>query len=359
VPRPEVAGVLTSDDLRTTGATIAAAQEPDGAVPWFPGGQVDPWDHVEAAMALDVAGLVGAAGRAYEWLRLRQRADGSWAASYRAGAVDDSTADANFAAYVAVGTWHHYLITGSLGFLRRMWPTVQRALAFVVGLQAPGGEIRWARDASGCAWPHALLTGCSSMYQSLRCALAIAERLGDPQPDWELAAGRLGHALVRHPERFAPKARFSMDWYYPVLGGALRGPDAEERIAASWKTFVVPGLGIRCVADRPWVTGAETCELVLALDALGDREGALRLFADMQHLRDADGAYWTGYVYPDDAFWPGERSTWTAAAVLLAADALSDATPAAGIFRGDALPAGVDLDDAACDDRMACAPSLG
>ena len=34
------------------------------------------------------------------------------------------------------------------------------------------------------------------------------------------------------------------------------------------------------------MTGAETCELVMALDALGDRDRALRLFADMQHLRD-------------------------------------------------------------------------
>ena len=48
----------------------------------------------------------------------------------------------------------------------------------------------------------------------------------------------------------------------------------------------MPGLGIRCVDTNPWVTGAETCELVLALDALGDRDRALRLFADMQHLRD-------------------------------------------------------------------------
>ena len=38
------------------------------------------------------------------------------------------------------------------------------------------------------------------------------------------------------------------------------------------------------------MTGAETCELVLALDALGDRERARRLFADMQHLRDDEGS---------------------------------------------------------------------
>ena len=68
---------------------------------------------------------------------------------------------------------------------------------------------------------------------------------------------------------------------------------------------MVPGLGIRCVDTNPWVTGAETCELVMALDALGDHDRALRLFADMQHLRHEDGSYWTGYVYPDERLLAG------------------------------------------------------
>jgi hypothetical protein len=125
-----------------------------------------------------------------------------------------------------------------------------------------------------------------------------------------------------------------MDWYYPVLGGALRGKPSERRLEARWDDFVVPGLGIHCVDDHPWVTGAETCELALALDALGRRDAAIRLVADMQHLRDPDGSYWTGYVYADDARWPAEQSTWTGAAVILAADALSRTSPGADIFRG-------------------------
>ena len=67
------------------------------------------------------------------------------------------------------------------------------------------------------------------MYQSLRCAIALAERMGEPQPDWELAAAQLGHAVACHPEAFADKSRFSMDWYYPVLGGA--GPRRGRRAA--------------------------------------------------------------------------------------------------------------------------------
>ena len=52
----------------------------------------------------------------------------------------------------------------------------------------------------------------------------------------------------------------------------------------------------------------------------------------MQHLRDDDGSYWTGLVFADDVRWPVERTTWTAAAVVLAADAISGATAASGLF---------------------------
>src|SRR4051812_38773068 len=178
-----------------------------------------------------------------------------------------------------------------------MWPTVRRAVDFVVGRQTARGEVGWSVAVDGVATDDALLTGSSSTYQSLRCALALADWVGDPQPDWELDAGRLAHVIAEHPEAFLDKRRFSMDWYYPVLGGAVRGVAAEERLAAQWDTFVVPDLGARCVSDEPWVTGAETCELVLALDTIGRTDSALALFADMQHLRDPDGSYWTGWQF--------------------------------------------------------------
>jgi hypothetical protein len=211
----------------------------------------------------------------------------------------------------------------------------------VVALQLPFGGIAWAVDATGRAADTALVSGSASIHHALACGLALAELVDEPQPEWELAGGRLGHALREHEDLFEPKRRYSMDWYYPVLGGALRGPSARARLAERWPEFVVDGLGIRCVHDRPWVTGAETCELVLALDAAdaGSEEvgDAAELLRAMQHLRDPDAAYWTGYVFADDARWPVERSTWTAGAVILAVDALSRTTGGSGIFRGDGL----------------------
>lgn len=340
---PAVAGVLTPEQCRQTALSIAAAQESSGAVPWFEGGHTDPWDHVECAMALTTAGLLEPARAAFDWSRRTQRSDGSWPIQFRAGVIEDANSDSNFCAYIAAGVWHHVLVTGDASFAADMWPAVRKAIDFVIDMQVGNGEIAWARSEAGLL-PEALLTGCSSVYHSIRCALALAAFVEDPQPEWELAVGRLGHAITDHPEAFTEKERYSMDWYYPILGSALRGPAADARIKQRWEDFVVDGLGIRCVGDRPWVTGAETCELVMALDALGHRSEAHRQFAAMQHLRESDGSYWTGLVFADGKRWPEERTTWTGAAMILAADALSNATAGAGIFRGDALPMGLQTD---------------
>ncbi len=319
---PAVPGVLTAAEILVTGEHIAARQEPCGAIGW-PDGHTDAWNHAECAMALSVCGLRAAARRAYDWLRQAQRADGSWPKRTEAGVITDPAAETNQAAYVAVGTWHEFLITSDRDFAAQMWPTVRRAIEFVLALQTPRGEICWEVAADGTPASYALLAGCSSTYQSLRCAARLADLLGDPQPGWELAARRLGHAVRCHPEAFADKSRYSMDWYYPVLAGPVRGPAALARLDGRWETFVVPGLGIRCVDDQPWVTGAETCELAMALDAVGDRARALQVYADAQHLRDAGGGYWTGWQFTNRAHFPAERSNWTAAAVILAADTLA------------------------------------
>ena len=337
---------LTWAQVEQTAATIEAAQEPSGAIPWSVGEHTDVWNHLESAMGLMVGGRRQAAERAFAWARDTQRADGSWPMKVVAGEVEDHSGESNMSAYVAVATWHHWLVARDEAFVRLMWPTVRRALDWVVSLQLPFGGIAWSQEwrdgAPAAVNEEGLLAGSSSIHHSLRAGVALAELMGEPQIEWELAGGRLGHALREHRDLFLDKSTFSMDWYYPVLGGAVRGDAARAMLAERWDTFVVPDLGIRCVSTNPWVPGAETCELVLALEAIGDRERAQRLLSDMQHLRTDDGSYWTGYVFPTDdggegVNWPGEHTTYTAAAVILAVDALSDTTPGADIMRGTTL----------------------
>ncbi len=315
---------------------IVDTQKETGEIPWHTGGKTDPWDHVEAAMGLTVGGHLDNARRAFSWMKQTQHHDGSWFASYRDGLPEDKTLDANMSSYIAVGVFHYYLVTGDTGFLKEMWPTVDAAIDFVLGLQTSGGAIHWAISPEGNVDPMALLTGSCSVFMSFKCALAIAGHLGHPRPCWMDRMTRLENAIRHKPYLFnVTKSRFSMDWFYPVLTGALTGKSARHRISRYWKKFIVNGQGVRCVSDEPWVTIAETAELVLALVALGNTRLGETIFGWILDKRYQDGTYWCGFTYPDMVIWPEEKIAWTNAVVLLAADALYSLTPAGRIFNHD------------------------
>lgn len=335
--------------LDATAEYVAGVQRADGLIPWYSDGPADPWDHVESAMGLSIAGRHDAAADAYRWLDANQLDDGSWWAAYGddGGDIDDgngeSRRETHRTAYVATGVWHHYRVTGDRAFLDDLWPTVAAALDFVLDQQGPAGEVYWMVDADGSVDEDALVTGCSSIHKSLGCGAAMAALLDAPDARERFAAGRdrLGEALWERPERFdrtwESKDNYAMNWYYPVLCGVLDGSAARHRLDERMDQFVEPGLGCRCVADEPWVTVAETCELVMTLAACGRRGRAARVFEWLSQFKADDGGYWTGYQFADDEIWPEERPTWTAGAALLAADALGGISPAADFFTGGAV----------------------
>ena len=341
-PRTRTGGYLVAETIDS----IRAVQLQDGMIPWFRGGHADPWNHVESAMALTVGGALRDAERAYQWLRSTQRPDGSWHTYYlESGEVEEPRLDTNVCAYVATGVWHYFLVTKDLGFLEDLWTSVERAIDFVLRWQRPGGELTWSVDPDGRPAAYGLLTGSCSGYFSLRCAIACASELGRERPDWELAAGRLRHAVASNESGFARKDEFAMDWYYPVLVGALDAATASDRIDERWSEFVIEQRGVRCVSVQPWVTAAETAECAIALCAIGRRDEAAGLLGWARQHRWPDGSYSTGVVYPEQSTYPpGERSSYTAAAMVLAEDALSELSPAAQLFVDGALPRGFDLE---------------
>lgn len=330
--------MLSGDEMRRTARWVLSHQRADGAIPWFRGRKMDPWDHVQAAMGLSVAGYVAEARRAFRFLARTQGTDGAWPAASNCEAVIDPTRETNHAAYLATGVWHSFCIDADIDFLAEMWPAIDRAMAFVLSMQAGDGSIHWATDGAGAVWPAPLLSGCASMYGSLGCALRIAERLGHERCSWVRARQRLGHCIRSHPEVFAaaavpePPGRYSMDWYYPVLGGALRGDAGRLRLSEGLADFVDPGRGCRCVIEREWYTVAESSELAIALVTVGMREAAFELFEWTRTLRLEDGGYWMGITYPNGLCWPPQRSSWTAATVILASDALAGHSPASDFF---------------------------
>ena len=354
VPRPSAlgAGALSPEEVVETADWIASLQMRDGVVPWFRGGHADPWNHIEAAMALACAGRWAEVERAFGWLAANQLEDGSWCAGYVMGGVVEPRRDPNVCSYVATGAlWCAQLGAGT-SFLEALWPVVSRAMAWCLGCQLPGGEIAWSVDADGVRATYALLSANSSLLLSFHCAAKIASTLGqDPLP-WLQAASRVKAAVAqfcqgeaagdgvvaRRQAAFAPKGRWAMDWYYPVLTGALAAEESRGRIAGRWGEFVEPGLGVRCVADRYWVTAAETAECAIAVARAGLASEARALLAWTRHLRHPSGAYWTGCAHPECARYPGgQQSTYSAAAVVIADHVLAGRSQAAAIFAPDGV----------------------
>ena len=333
---PSVA-LLSDAELDASVASIARLQLPDGLILWQPGGHADPWNHVETAIALDAGGLTDAAVAAYRWLADHQRADGSWHQYYVTGGVEDHKFDANTIAYVAAGVWHHFLTTKDTDWLAGQWPMVRSAISWVLELQQPTGEIHWAREPDGTPFHYALITGSSSIHHSLGCAIAVASRLGHDAADWVEARARLHHALAHHPlEFFAEKDRWAMDWYYPILGGIHRDGDARTHLRAQWSKFVTEGEGVLCVNDHPWVTTGETAEAAIACRLAGMGDAAVALLGWTRSLRHPDGDYWTGLHIPTRTYFPeGERTAYSAAAVVIAHAVLDDGSPTAQLFMTD------------------------
>ena len=316
---------------------ILKVQNQDGSIPWEVNKKLDPWDHIEAAMGLSVAGKKEEAENAFLWLKANQLSDGSWYSEYFMSSPVTKRKETNFSAYIATGLWHYYLIFEDENFLKFMLPTITKSVNFVASMQTEQGDVYWASEEDKEILDDSLITGSSSIYKSLECASAIFNLLGESSLKTDISKKNLKNSILNNPERYdrswESKSRYSMDWYYPILCGLYNDKKSIKDIETKWSKFIVDDMGCKCVEEEPWVTVAESSELVVALVKIGLRKEALKIFNSLHQWRDKqDGLYWTGYVYKDKKFWPVEKPTWTAGAVLLAADALYEFTPGYELF---------------------------
>ena len=318
---------------------ILEVQNQDGSIPWEKGKKLDPWDHIEAAMGLSIAGNKVEAEKAFIWLSDNQLDDGSWYSEYIESVPQTKRRETNFSAYLATGLFHYFLIFEDKKFLERLFPSLEKAMDFVISSQTSKGDIYWAKEEGIEILDDSLITGSSSIYKSLECAIAIYNILGKPIENLKESRLSLKNSINNNPERYdrswESKSRYSMDWYYPILCGVYDNKKGISIIDSKWSDFIVLGMGCKCVVEEPWVTVAESSELVIALVKLGLIEKAEYIFNSLHQWRDEDGLYWTGYVYTDEKFWPVEKPTWTAGAVLLAADSLYRFTRGSELFLKD------------------------
>ena len=315
------------DGLNHLGEYIINLQLLSGAIPSNQDGSHDPWDHLEAIMGLTTLGYKDQALKGFDWMIANQNEDGSWYNLYIDEDPLELNKQTNYASYIAVAVWHFYLLNNEINFLQNFWEPVKKGILFSLSLQHENGAIAWNMDENAKIDEDYLLTGCSSIAKSLECAIAICQVLEHQslESEWRGAHSKLLNALEKPAEIFDLKkdrSRFSMDWYYPILGGI----NSKERIASLigriQDSFWIKGLGIKCVEDEPWVTVAETSEFVMAAIKADQLELAKKIFCESLNISDSCNIPYMGWQYEENIFWPHEKPSWTAAALILAADAI-------------------------------------
>ena len=306
-------------------------------------------------MALDVGGRTdrGRARPTSGWSRM-QRPDGAWHQLLPGRPASSRTKlDTNVCAYVATGVWHHYLLTGDRGFLEAMWPVVERAIDFVLRpadaarrdrLGPP--RRRHARGRSPCSparRPSA--TACAARSRS-PSGSATSVPTGSSPPR------RLAHVDRARARRVRAQAPLGDGLVLPGARRRRHAAPAGRSSARRAPEHVRDGRARACAASRTG-RGSPRPRPASARwptwpSATRPRLSSCSRWA--QAHRHDDGAYWTGIVYPEGTSFPGdERTTYTAAAVVLAADALSRASAASGLFLGEDIPAFIDTSDSVTD----------
>jgi hypothetical protein len=282
------------DGLNHLGKFLEDTQFHSGAIPSNQDNSHDPWDHLEAVMGLTTLGYKDQALNGLHWMVANQNEDGSWYNLYKDERPLELNKQTNYASYLAVAVWHFYLLNNDMNFLQNFWEPVKKGILFSLSLQHNNGAIAWNIDKSEKLDEDYLLTGCSSIAKSLECAIAICQVLKHKsfESEWRDAHSKLIAALENPAEIFDLKkdrSRFSMDWYYPILGGI----NSKQRIASLIEmiktSFWIKGLGIKCVADEPWVTVAETSECSIAFKKIGEDKIALELLHNAIAIVDRAG----------------------------------------------------------------------
>ena len=336
---PNISSLDTSslDGIEHLGKFISNMQQSSGAIPSNSDGSHDPWDHLEAVMGLATLGYMNEALQGLEWMKDNQNSDGSWYNLYLNNQAIKKNKQSNFSTYISVAVWHYYLLSQDQSILEKFWDSIEQGILFALNLQHSNGAIAWNVDEAGVKDEDYLLSGCSSIAKSLECTIAMCEIL--EKQDMKVKLIESHASLLRAIENPVgifdlkkDRSRFSMDWYYPILSGITANNHLMNLVQHIKDVFIVPGIGIKCVSDEPWVTVAETSECSMALKKLGNDELANELLLNAAAIVDGHNIPFMGWQLQEKIYWPDEKPSWTSAALILAADANNHLTRASHLF---------------------------
>ena len=321
--------------IKNLGEFIKNNQNSDGSIPSTDEGEHDHWDHLESAMGLAISGFRDEFEAALDWSKSNQNPDGSWYELYSSSSPIEMNKQSNHASYFAVALFCHYLLYKDHIYINSMQEPLTRCLSFISSLQSKSGAIIWNIDEKGNKDFDYLLTGNSSIAKSIQSALHLYKVIGEETNLLKELLINLTDAIKNPSNKFDKKkdrSRFSMDSYYPVLSGVLDKSEETKYIKQTLEKFYVSDLGIKCVSDQPWVTVAETCEFVIALMKVDEKDLAKKLLTDVIQISDENMIPYMGWQYKEKFFWPEEQPNWTAGAEILAFDAVYKYSTASEIF---------------------------
>ena len=283
-------------------------QAEDGKIMWDDKGKCDPWDHCECLIALALFEEWDAFNLGVEWFINNLNQDGLIYPEFKNNQHIHDHFESHHAPYIILPLMQAVLM-GQTNFVT---PYIKSKIKLIFNqleeFKDEDGYYYWAKDKNGFS-DNSLITASMSIFLSLK-ALDKSIDINLDEQLWNSKFNRDG----------IDRSRFSMDFYYPFLCGFKKDKGEFQN---SLKNFYVEGLGVKCVKEEPWVTVAESCECVIAALVLGDIESAETIFNNIFQFKNDDGIFPTGYQYKMDIFWPEENSTWTNAAVIIAAHALA------------------------------------
>ena len=290
---------------------IISNQSSSGAIFWDEKGKCDPWDHCECLIALAIYEEWDSFWRGVNWFFTNLNEDGLIYAEFFNEKPSKLHYESHHAPYIIMPLIQASLIDKEQNYKKILTNEqllkLENIFEVLDDFKDEDGYFYWAKDSNGYS-DNSLITASMSIFLSL-----VAKDKSFPKFNTEMWQEKFNRDGV-------DRSRFSMDFYYPFLAGIKNN---KKEFLDLLDNYYVKGLGVKCVAEEPWVTIAESSECVISALIHDNENIAKKIFNDIQQFQNKDGIFPTGYQYDMEIFWPEENSTWTNAAVIIAAHALS------------------------------------
>lgn len=294
---------------------IIKNQNNNGAINWDQRGKCDPWDHCECLIALAIYEEWDPFIRGVNWFFDNLNSDGLIPSEFKNDEITKDYYESHHAPYIFLPLYQKFLIDNDIDYIKQYKKQIQTIYKTTLAFADSQGFLFWAKDEKGFS-DNSLVTASCSVHISLKIFEKIADIIGLDYSHDEILLNEEKINSKRFDRDGISRKRFSMDNYYPFLCGI--GND--EKIDNALGDFYKAGLGIKCVIEEPWVTFAESSEFIISMVKMKKNEDAKKILKEIMKFQDNRGIFPTGYQYKLDILWPDEFSTWTNAAVIIAAD---------------------------------------